>query len=113
MAGPAPVQPGDQIDILELGADIKLPDGRTIDDVPENLLSEYSIQPSHRYVFLLEYHPDGNFFTGEKHWELEDGFVIPQSPDDILRAQHGQSKYAGMREDRFIKTLREDLAQRQ
>lgn len=73
----------------------------------------YSIQPDHRYLFLLR---DGdihlNTFSYEQIWDLTTGVAVPNSLDDVIRVQQGQSVTAGLTEERFLEVVRQAIEQR-
>jgi hypothetical protein len=42
------------------------------------------------------YNEEGDFFWGEKRWDLSSGIVKPDDPGEVYRAQHGNSLIDGM-----------------
>jgi len=105
---------GQQIDVVLSGGTIRLADGRVIayridyDDAP------YSLQPDHRYLFLLRgYDSDSNTCDYEKTWDLTTGVAVPNSLDDTIRVQQGTSTTTGLTEGRLINAVRDAITERE
>jgi hypothetical protein len=109
--GPTGISQGQTIDLLIGGGTVLLPDGRTISDHAYDPTGNYSLQPGHRYVFVLEYRSQGEFFRDHKDWELVTGIAIPNRLDEVIRAREGRAKYSGLPEDAFIEALRKAILQ--
>ena len=68
------------------------------------------LTPGHRYVAFLAYGgKDADFFECVKTWELKNGKVTPTYPFDVLNANSGISRFAGMAEPRFLDAVRKAL----
>jgi hypothetical protein len=111
MAGPTGITPGQAIELLVGGRTALLADGRTISDHPYDPTGDHSLQPGHRYVFVLEYRSQGEFFRDHKDWELANGIAVPDRLDEVIRAREGRAKYSGLPEDASIEGLRKAILQ--
>ncbi len=110
-AGPTGITAGQTIDLLIGGGTVLLADGRTISDHAYDPTGDYSLQPGNRYVFVLEYRSQGEFFRDHKDWELVNGIAIPNRRDVVARARGGYSKYSGLTESAFIEAVRKAVLQ--
>lgn len=65
----------------------------------------YSIEPNKRYLFVLSYHPKGDFYSLIATWNLSTGVVKPNSGAEQARAEAGESLLVGLTEDQLIPAL--------
>jgi hypothetical protein len=66
---------------------------------------QFFIQPQKRYLLVLSYHSDGDFFTLAKSWELSSGVVKPNSRLEQLRAANRTAALAGASETQLDSLL--------
>jgi hypothetical protein len=99
-----PPAKGAVIDVGRPGGTISAPWNGVLSYLVDEPLA-YDAQPGHTYLFLLEYHPEGNFYTQSKRWELTDGVVRPDSELEQYRAEHGKSEINGLKVPDLINYL--------
>lgn len=105
----APLAEGGVIDVARPGGTILAPWGKVLSYLVGNPLP-YDTQPGHTYLFLLQYHSEGNFYTEGKRWELSDGVVKPDSDLEQYRAEHGKSEINGLKLPDLINYLNRKFA---
>lgn len=71
---------------------------------------QFFIQPQKRYLVVLSYHSDGDFYTLAKNWELSNGVVKPNSKIEQSRAAKGKSSLAGLSEAQLATSLQALIA---
>lgn len=86
------------------GGRATLANGRTVED---RMFKNFLLASGGRYVLFLRYVRQGAFFTVIKSWELKNGAAVPTSHEDLLDAEAGKSRYAGMPESNFLKAVRQ------
>lgn len=88
------------IDVLVPGGTVLLATGKVISYAvtpdPNALI------PGQRYVALLTYHPDGDFYTCAKSWLVRNGKVWPNTLGDLIRQRQGRSSYSGAELFKFL-----------
>jgi hypothetical protein len=89
-----PLSNGSVIDADIPGGRIKSPSGRIFALMVSP--RQYFFQPGHKYLMQVVYNEEGDFFWGEKRWDLSSGIVKPDDPGEVYRAQHGNSLIDGM-----------------
>ena len=57
---------------------------------------DFFIQPGKRYLLVLSYNADGDFYTLVKNWELSGGVVNANSKLEQIRAAQGKASLAGV-----------------
>ena len=67
---------------------------------------DFFIQPGKRYLLVLSYHADGDFYTLAKNWELSGGVVKPNSKLEQTPAAQGKASLAGLAENQLAAALR-------
>lgn len=66
---------------------------------------QFFIQPQKRYLLVLSYHQDGDFYTLAQSWELSNGVVKPNSKLEQNRAAKGKASLAGVPEGQLAASL--------
>lgn len=66
---------------------------------------DFFIQPGKRYLLVLSYNADGDFYTLVKNWELSGGVVTPNSKLEQTRAAQGKAALASVAEDQIAPVL--------
>ncbi len=85
---------GALIDIGQGGGSVIAPWGAT---VTYNLRPRrFALQPGHRYLLLLQYRADGNYYLEAKRWELTRGTVEPDEEVEVDRVRRGKSELNGL-----------------
>ena len=82
------------ITILISGGTVTLASGRVLTHDTEPI--QFSLQPSHKYLLVLSYYRDGDFFLIEDDWDISDGTVRPNTRPGEYRAKHGLSSLSGL-----------------
>ena len=71
---------------------------------------DFFIQPGKRYLLVLSYNADGDFYTLVKNWELSGGVVNANSKLEQIRAAQGKASLAGVAEAQVASALQGLLA---
>jgi hypothetical protein len=74
---------------------------------------DFFIQPQKRYLLVLSYHSDGDFYTFVKNWDLSDGVVKPNSKVEQIRAAKGKAILSGKSETQLPAAVPPLLSQAQ
>lgn len=99
--------PGGTITIIIPGGSVQTSDATLSYLVdPEH----FFIQPQRRYLLVLLYHSQGDFYTLAKDWELADGVVKPNSKLEQMRAAKGKAILAGISETQLSTTIQRLLS---
>jgi hypothetical protein len=101
---------GREVTVLKPGGTVQLADGRTISHaiIPSN----FSLRPGKRYVLFLDFNKSGDFYLAVKSWELAHGVALPNSEEDDQLFRAGNSRYAGLSEQRFVDVLKREIQAR-
>ena len=85
---------GEDIALLISGGAVTLRSGRSLsyNVAPVELF----LEPDHRYLFVLSYHSDGEFYRYSEDWDLTDGTVRPNTSRTQYLARHGHSALSGV-----------------
>lgn len=111
--GPSGVKAGQEADYLIPGGTVRLDNGSVLSHRILQTDRKYSIEPGHRYLFFLQFRPEGNFFVGRGDWELRDGWAIPKNSCYVAPVREGRSHYAGMSEAQFLDAIDEAIQKHQ
>jgi hypothetical protein len=90
--------------------------GGTVTNAAGKILSyltpprELFIQPFHRYLLLLSYHPVGGFFSRGTDWEVKDGVIHANDRYEVAQAKEGKSWIDGLTVEQFSRDLPSKLS---
>ncbi len=71
---------------------------------------QYAFQLGHRYLLQLTKDPQlAGEFTVNKRWDITSGYARPDTPDEVDRADHGQSSIAGLSVPALLDFLKRQL----
>lgn len=82
------------ITILVGGGTVTLASGRILSYDTEPI--RFSLQPAHKYLLVLSYHREGDFYAAMDDWDISDGTVRPNTAPGEYRAEHGLSSLSGL-----------------
>lgn len=85
---------GADITIMLSGGTVVLATGRVLTYNTQPI--EFCLQPDHRYLLVLSYHREGDFFIVRDDWDISDGTVRPNTQPGEYRAKHGLSSLNGL-----------------
>ena len=94
---------GGDVTIMISGGTVTLASGRTLTYGTEPI--QFSLQPDHKYLLVLSYYREGNYFVVMDDWDISDGTVRPNTGPGEYRAKHGLSSLSGVRVERLGPTL--------
>jgi hypothetical protein len=103
------VRAGEALTVILGGGSLRLPSGKIVREYLDQD-SDLGLEPGHRYLAFIAYEKDGDYFDGEKCWNLTTGFAVPEDPSDLKLAREGNSHFAGMPEDKFLLAVKEMLS---
>lgn len=84
------------ITLVLYGGTVVLRNGQILSvDNPE-ANPEFFIQPGHRYLLVLEYHSEGDFYGYGDSWDMTNGKLRANSPRSLYFAQEGHSSLNGI-----------------
>ena len=85
---------GRDITVTVYGGTVLLPSGKplSINTQPRKLF----LQPDHKYLLVLSYHNEGDFYSHLDNWDISDGTVQPNSLRTRYVARSGRSALAGI-----------------
>jgi hypothetical protein len=86
--------PYEEITILVGGGTVFLKDGRILSYGTQPV--PFSLQPDHKYLLMLSYYREGDFYLVADDWDISDGIVLPNTRPGEYRAQHGLSALSGL-----------------
>lgn len=95
--------PGKDITILISGGTVTLASGRILSYNAGPI--HYSLQPGRKYLLILSYHREGDFYVNRDDWDISDGTVRPDTVPDEYRAKHGLSSLNGLAVQQLGPTL--------
>ncbi len=85
---------GKDITLLLPSGTVLLQSGQKLTaDIP---LDEPPLAPDHKYLFVMSYHPKGDFYDVTDDWDISDGIVRPNTGPGEYRAKHGLSSLNGL-----------------
>ncbi len=96
--------PGSDITVALPGGTVRLEDGEVISFLTNP--KRFFIQPGKKYLLVLSYELDKDFFSLGETWDLSSGTAKPNSAMEQLRAQNGRSVIVGRTEDDLISSLK-------
>jgi len=82
------------ITILVVGGTVTLASGRILSYDTEPI--RFSLQPAHKYLLVLSYHREGDFYSVMDDWDVSDGTVRPNTVPGEYRAERGLSSLSGL-----------------
>jgi hypothetical protein len=85
---------GGDVTIMIGGGTVTLASGLTL--TYDTWPARFSLQPDHRYLLVLSYHREGDFFIVRDDWSISDGIVRPNTEPGEYRAKHGLSSLNGL-----------------
>jgi hypothetical protein len=85
---------GGDVTIVISGGTVTLASGRTLTYGTEPV--QFSLQPDHKYLLVLSYYREGNYFVDMDDWDISDGTVRPNTAPGEYRAKHGLSSLSGL-----------------
>jgi len=85
---------GGDITIMLRGGTVVLATGRVLTFNTQPI--GFCLQPDHRYLLVLSYHREGDFFIVRDDWNISDGIVRPNTDTGEFRARHGLSSLNGL-----------------
>ena len=92
--GASRAHPDKDITILVGGGTVTLASGRILSYDTEPI--RFSLQPAHKYLLLLSYRREGDFYALVDDWDISDGTVRPNTVPSEYRASHGLSSLSGL-----------------
>jgi len=95
--------PGTTITAIVNGGTVKLAGGRVLQFHASP--RAFVPVPGGRYIFFLRRVPEGEFYLIAKSIELRDGKALPNSADDVDRAEHGTWPFLDQEEDLALREL--------
>jgi len=99
---------GATVDLGTPGGRVRTPDGTFI--ASSIAPSDHDFQLGHKYLLLLTYEEQlGGEFILHKRWDITSGTVQPDTPDEIARANRGDSAIKGMTEHDLVSYLANKL----
>jgi len=85
---------GGDVTIVISGGTVTLASGRTLTYGTEPV--QFSLQPDHKYLLVLSYCREGNYFVVMDDWDISGGTVRPNTAPGEYRAKHGLSSLSGL-----------------
>ena len=85
---------GGDVTIVIFGGTITLASGQTV--TYDTWPAQFSLQPDHKYLLVLSYYREGNYFGVMDDWDISDGTVRPNTAPGEYRAKHGLSSLSGL-----------------
>ena len=85
---------GGDVTIMLRGGTVVLATGRVLTFNTQPI--EFCLQPDHKYLLVLSYHREGDFFIVRGDWDISDGIVRPNTGPGEYRAKHGLSSLNGL-----------------
>ena len=85
---------GGNVTIMLGGGTVVLATGRVLTFNTQPI--EFSLQPDHKYLLVLSYHREGDFFIVRGDWDISDGIVRPNTEPGEFRAKHALSSLSGL-----------------
>ncbi len=85
---------GGDVTIMLSGGTVVLSTGRVLTYNTQPIA--FCLQPDHKYLLVLSYHRDGDFFIVGSDWDISDGIVRPNTEPGEFRAKHGLSSLNGL-----------------
>lgn len=92
--GASSAGPGGDVTIMLSGGTVTLASGRSLSYDTEP--AQFCLQPDHKYLLVLSYHREGDFFLDRDDWDISDGTVRPNTGAGEYRAKHGLSSLNGL-----------------
>jgi hypothetical protein len=84
------------ITLIVYGGTVVLRDGQAFSIKNPMASPELFIQPDHKYLLVLGYQNDGDFYEYDDSWDITDGTARASSPRAMYFAQQGQSALDGL-----------------
>lgn len=94
--------PGGTATVIVPGGTVDL-NGRALSYLTTD--KEYFIQPAQKYLLVLSYHPQGDFYIIAKTWIIANGVLRPNSNLERIRAAQGKSVLTGLSEAQAVVSL--------
>lgn len=85
---------GGDVTITLRGGTVVLATGRVLTFNTQPI--EFCLQPDHKYLLVLAYYREGDFFIVVDDWLISDGIVRPNTETGEYRAKHGLSSLNGL-----------------
>jgi hypothetical protein len=85
---------GGDVTVVISGGTVTLASGRTLTYGTEPV--QFSLQPDHKYLLVLSYCREGNYFVDMDDWDISDATVRPNTAPGEYRAKHGLSSLSGL-----------------
>ena len=85
---------GREITLLSPGGTVMLSSGEKLTaGIPPG---EPPLAPGHKYLFVMSYHPKGDFYEEATDWDISDGVVRPNTDRNREMAKEGRSSLSGV-----------------
>ena len=91
------------ITVIVGGGTVTLASGRVLTHDTQPI--PFSLQPEHKYLLVLKYYSDGEFYLVMNDWDISDGTVRPNTRPGEYRAQHGLSALRGLKVEQLAPAL--------
>jgi hypothetical protein len=109
-AGPGQLAVSHPISLLDQGGAVIQLDGTVIRSPTP--ATEHGLVPGKTYLLFMRYTPAGDFYGQFKVWDVTTGFAVPNSTEDIEKANAYHSDNAGVSVDVLVGHVKLKLEQR-
>ncbi len=100
---------GRDITVIVYGGTVVLKDGKTFSVDAVMVPPDGFIQPDHKYLLVLGYHKDGDFFGYGDSWDVTSGTLRATSLRAEYFAQNGHSALNGIKVDQLDAVMTKQL----
>ena len=100
LESPVTLFPGATITAVTNGGAVRLPNGRVLEF--QTRPRAFVPVPGSRYLFVLRRMLEGDFYLITKSIELRDSKVLPNSKDDVARAEEGTWPFLDLDENHVV-----------
>ena len=107
--GRGTLAPGQDITILFDGGTVILPGGRVLSHHTEPV--DFCLEPEHKYLLVLSYQREGDFYILESDWDITDGIVRPNTYRTQSLAKRGLSLLNGLKAEELGPSVRKLVSQ--